>query len=287
MAESKKEKRLPIGFYEETENKFYRGFEIKGLDADILSKIKKDSANKFRVFGQLVAAGLTKIYDLETGEELKDWRKRASKLFFQDTLFLMVEILIKTTGTTKVSTVYKCPYCNKFTKFENDSDSSEEDETGGFALDQTDDELTSFNKEDLCDLRFNTFDGDVPVFDFKSKGIPFDGTKYKKYRFMLPKIEDYIQESGRGAEEDIERRVLNKNVIDIDGITEKELIRLKMKAGLQLMKFPLKEFGKLIKIYEKIGYDFNNHKTTCGDCNYSYKTKFDLTNFFGSALGGL
>jgi len=197
---------------------------------------------------------------------------------------LMVEILVKTTGTTKVSTVYKCPFCSKFTKFENDSDEEKEE---GFALDQTDDEFTSLQKEDLRNLDFNEFNSDRPEFDFKSKGVNFDGTKYKKYRFSLPRIEDYINESGRGAAEDIERRVLNKNLVELDGIRDKELTRLKMLAGLQLMKFPLKEFGKLITTYDKIGYDFNKHKTICGDCNYEYKTKFDLTNFFGGALGGL
>lgn len=277
---------LPIGFYSPEEGRYYRGYELQGLNADVLSSFEQEQ-NPFRTFGSMVAKGLTKIFDKESGEEAPGWKDKSSKLFFPDTFFLLVEILVKTKGTSLVPTVYRCPQCQALTKFENPmgAGSGADGETG-FALDTSDDELSSLEMEDIRSLPFNTYhDVTEPELTFSFKnGVVVDGEKLTEYTFRIPEIGDYILKSSAKASKDGERKVLFHCLKSINGYKDKDLTLLKTKQGISLLNLPLVEYTEILRKINSIGYDYQSHRTTCASCGNEYKTTFDLSNFFGSLL---
>lgn len=283
---------LPIGFYDK--GKFHKGYEVRPLDADVLTAIDSERQNPFRTFGRIVAQGLVKIFDVETKKEVDGWQKRTSKLFFPDVFFLMTEIIIVTKGSSYVPTVYKCPQCNKFTKFENEPGGGDEDNPDQYDLNQSDDLMTSADMEDLRNLELIPFTGDKPSIELELKhGILLGDTRYKNYGFRIPEIHDYITAANRygsGKVAAIERQVLKNCLISLDeagkgGKDDRSLVHILSKYGDKVLKLNLKEYAKITNKLNRIGYNYQNHKTVCSACGFEHTVVFDLTNFFGSVLG--
>lgn len=275
---------LPIGYYED--GKFYKGFEVGELDVDSLTSLEGEQSNTFRTFGRIVARGLKRIYDIETGDEPVDLKSKTSNLFFPDVFFLMTEIIIKTKGSSLVPTVYQCPQCRAFTKFENDFDENENND-GSFSLDASDDELTSLNKEDLRDVKFTPWPEGTPVMQFKfKKGVTLGDDTYQEYAVRIPTIGDFIRAGGSSQNSvQIEKKVLTKCIDKLNDVSGKDLMKLITFYGDKILKLNLTEYMEISNKLNSIGYNFHQHRTTCAACGYEYRTTFDLTNFFGSVLG--
>lgn len=279
---------LPIGMYDKESKRWFRGYTIEKMSADALIAFE-DEANQYRSFGALVAKSLSKIFDVVTGEEYPDWKKKTSKLFFPDVFFLMVETLIKTKGSSLVPTVYRCPKCGKFTKFENPiGQSGRADVHSGFDLLADDEELSSLEMEDIRSVPFNPVrDLDEPIIRFEfEEGVTINGVTYKKYEFRIPEIGDYILRGGgnkRGKQ--VEKEVFYTCLISVNDITGRDLEKLKNQVGIALMGLSVIEYMEIVKKMNSFGYDYTQHKTRCFACGYEYKTVFDLSNFFASVLG--
>ena len=274
---------LPIGFFDN--GKFYKGFEIDQLSASSLKQVAKEQS-AYKMFGILVSRGLKSIFDPKTGEQA-DWRDKTSRLFLQDVTFLMSEIMIKTKGNSLVPTVYQCPLCAKFTKFENPIGGSDVvDLKKGYDLLAPDLELSSLEMEDLRSLPFKEFKGDVPEISFQlAQGVTLEDVTYRNYVFRIPTIGDYIHRGGANKTlKDIESRVLLDCLLELDGIDGKDLEILKRRFGDKLLDLNLTEYGKITSRFDNIGYVLSGHETRCYACGYEYKTAFDMSNFFASVL---
>lgn len=276
--------RMPIGFYDGATKKFYKGYEVRGLDAGVLVSIE-DQGNPFKTFGKIVAKGIVRIFDPDTGEEAPNWKNLSSKLFFPDVFFLMTEIIVETKGSSLIHTAYQCPKCKQYTKFENNPGEGFKTEAG-FALDVSDDEFTSLDMEDIRDMEFNEFNKERPVVEVEfRRGVVIDGISVTKLVFSIPEIGDYIKRGGSGRKaRSVERDVLFECIIGVNDLSEAEVRNLKVKYGNQLLVLPLDEYMLIVKEMNNIGYAYHRHKVRCFACGYEYETAFDLTNFFGSLL---
>ena len=278
---------LPLGMFDYNTKRWYRGYEIEKMSSDILTSFHEE-VNPYKMFGRMVAKGLTKIFDVDTGEEFPGWKQKTSKLFFQDTFFLMMEILIKTKGTSLVPTVYKCPQCKQFTKFENPiGESGGPDGSDGFDLTASADELSSLEMEDIREIPFvEVRDLLEPVLYFHfDDGVVVEGERYTEFSFRIPEIGDYILKAGTSTTQGGEKRVLFHCLTSINGIKGSELQLLKSKHGIGLLSFNFNDYLEVLNKLNSMGYDYSQHKTTCSHCGYEYRTVFDFTNFFGSLLG--
>lgn len=283
-------KELPVGFWDQETSKFYRGYEVSELSASALTTLDASNSNMFKVFGTIVAKGLNRIYDLETGEECPNWRKKSSKIFFPDAFFLMTEIIIKTRGSSYISTTYKCPSCGNFTKFNDspqESDLKAKIDMGFDLLDDSQEEV-DLPQENIRDVKIVTYRKDSPRFKVSfSKGMVIDGKPCKDFEFRIPEIGDYLQKFSnvnRTKMGEVERAVLASCVTSVEGIDNIELNVLKDSFGPKFLELNLQEYSAVLTKLNTIGYNFQHHKTKCGSCFYEYETQFDLTNFFDSVL---
>ena len=278
---------LPLGMFEYDSKRWFRGYEVEKMGSDVLTSFSEET-NPYKMFGRLVAKGLVKIFDTESGDEFQGWKQKTSKLFFQDVFFLMMEILIKTKGTSLVPTVYKCPQCKKFTKFENPiGEAGGMDGDKGFDLNASDEELSSLEMEDIRSIKFNPVrDLAFPELSFHfDDGVVIEGERFTEYSFRLPEIGDYILKAGASTDKGGEKRVLFHCLTSINGIKEHDLQVLKAKHGVGLLSLNFNDYMQILNKLNSIGYDFSKHETTCAHCGYDYKTVFDFSNFFGSLLG--
>jgi len=278
---------LPLGMYDSVTKRWYRGFEVEKMSSDVLVSVN-DEQNPYRLFGKIVAKGLVNIFDIDTGEEYPGWRSKTSKLFFQDVFFLMVEILIKTRGTSLVSTVYRCPLCKKFTKFENaPGEGAELDVNTGFDLTASSEEFSSLEMEDIRSVAFKPVrDLDKPEFSFHfDDGVVIKDERFTEFSFRIPEIGDYILKAGADTSQAGEKRVLFHCLTSVNGLIGKDLELLKAQHGLGLLSFNFNDYAQILSRFNSIGYDFSNHTVKCAHCGNVFKTVFDFTNFFGSLLG--
>lgn len=278
---------LPLGLFDAESKRWFKGYEVSKMSADVLVSFESE-ANPYRSFGMLVAKGLKRIYDIETGEEHPSWKSVTSKLFFQDVFYLMLEIIVATRGSSLVATAYRCPQCGKFTKFENPlGQSGGADSEKGFDLLAGEDEFSSLEMEDIRSIPYTSSTLEEPILRFNfDEGLSVGGEVFKEYVFRIPEIGDYIAKGGGNKSgKQVEREVLYKCLIGLNGKVDRDLDKLKNVYGMSLLSLNLKEYVQIIDRLNGIGYNFSKHNTKCYDCGYEYKTTFDLTNFFGSILG--
>lgn len=284
--------KMPIGFWNPEEKKFYKGFRVKQLSADALVNLNEEETNMFKVFGQIIAKGLEDIFETnDKGDELgsaPNWRSRTSKLFLNDCMFLMTEIMCQTKGSTLVTTNYRCPQCKKFTKFENEpaagiSPSQEK----GFDLLADEDTMSSLDMEDIYMVPCKDHEDLVPEFEITfDQDYTVDGHTIRKIRMRIPEIGDYLPKGNRhnGNNRMIERDVFLDCLIGVEGLTQDQFRKLKLNSGVGIFNISAPDYNKITSKINSWGYMFGAHKTQCRHCSYEYETSFDYSNFFASVL---
>jgi hypothetical protein len=278
---------MPIGFWVPDKKKFYRGYEVSELSAEALVSVDGEESNMFKAFGTLVIKGVKRIFDHETGEDL-DWKAKSSKIFFPDITFLMTEILIKTKGSSLISTAYRCPQCKKYTKFENEPAAGiSVSQDKGFDLLADEDTMSSLDMEDIYAVPFKEYADLTPEMWVEfSEAYQFDGVSASKYKMRIPEIGDYLTKGMRynGNLKLIERDVFLDCLVGIDGVSPEQFKKLKLDKGVGLFNLKATDYNKIVRALNQIGFIFTDHKTHCQHCGYDYETMFDISNFFASVL---
>ena len=279
---------LPVGYYNKSEDRWFKKLIVQKLDSEDLMVIgdKKSRRNPYQVFVSLLSKGVVSIQDDE-GEELPNFKKKIRFLYWVDALYSLIELVCITKGETKTVTAYRCPNCREFTKYDFVESDEEEDDDGEFI--EVDDR-EDFRNMKCVILSRKDIESKYPggVHHYKVKtGFRDRASKLqiKGYNVALPTLQTYI-DVWNYTENPLEqeKEALWRSVEGVDGHDEKQFISLKTKYGRKLFLPDNKEYARLKRRFRRIGYWLDDHKVKCNECMYEFETKFDLSNFFGSIL---
>lgn len=269
-------KELPIGYYDTVQEKWYKWIELEELDSEDLMVLgrKKTQSNPYQIFSSLLQKGVIRVTN-DDEKELANPTKKVGNFFFPDAIFSVIELVILTKGTSRVTTSYKCPKCQEFTNYDFDEDEDDESE-----IDNREDirsvKLSVLSREQL---KSNYFEYTV------EKGFECSDGHFTQYNVGYPKLKTYIDVynfTDNPLEQ--ERETLYRSLVSMNGVDNKELLKIKTKYGRRFFLPKTAEYNKLTKKMRRIGYHLDEHKRTCRLCSHQYISKFDISNFFGSIL---
>ena len=158
------------------------------------------------------------------------------------------------------------------------------DSSAGFDLTESSDELSSLEMEDIRSLKLNYIRDLIKpelVFHFDN-GVVSGDERFTDYSFRIPEIGDYIAKSGSSMNSFGEKQVLFSCLTSVNGYTGKDLTVIKATHGVNLMGFDVKDYMQIVHTLNSIGYEYSSHKVNCAHCGLTFKTGFDMTNFFVS-----